>query len=306
MGRRRGEERRVDGILLLDKPAGLTSNAALQKVKRLYRARKAGHTGSLDPLASGLLPMCLGEATKVSGFLLDADKHYWVSCRLGVRTSTADAEGEVLETRPVTDVTEARLREVMESFKGEIEQVPPMYSAVKHQGQRLYALARQGVEVEREPRRITIHAIELRDFRLPLVEIEVHCSKGTYIRTLVEDMGAALGCGAHVADLRRYGVGPYNASGMVTFEVLEDCLAREGEAGLDRLLLPMESGLSQWPDVRLSVNAAFYLRQGQPVLVPHAPTAGLVRLYEGQRRFLGVGEILDDGRVAPRRLLNTA
>jgi tRNA pseudouridine55 synthase len=306
MGRRRGEERRVDGILLLDKPAGLTSNAALQKVKRLYRARKAGHTGSLDPLASGLLPICLGEATKVSGFLLDADKHYWVSCRLGVRTSTADAEGEVLETRPVTDVTEARLREVMESFKGEIEQVPPMYSAVKHQGQRLYALARQGVEVEREPRRITIHAIELRDFRLPLVEIEVHCSKGTYIRTLVEDMGAALGCGAHVADLRRYGVGPYNASGMVTFEVLEDCLAREGEAGLDRLLLPMESGLSQWPDVRLSVNAAFYLRQGQPVLVPHAPTAGLVRLYEGQRRFLGVGEILDDGRVAPRRLLNTA
>ena len=306
MGRRRGEERRVDGILLLDKPAGLTSNAALQKVKRLYRARKAGHTGSLDPLASGLLPICLGEATKVSGFLLDADKHYWVSCRLGVRTSTADAEGEVLETRSVTDVTEARLREVMESFKGEIEQVPPMYSAVKHQGQRLYALARQGVEVEREPRRITIHAIELRDFRLPLVEIEVHCSKGTYIRTLVEDMGAALGCGAHVADLRRYGVGPYNASGMVTFEVLEDCLAREGEAGLDRLLLPMESGLSQWPDVRLSVNAAFYLRQGQPVLVPHAPTAGLVRLYEGQRRFLGVGEILDDGRVAPRRLLNTA
>jgi tRNA pseudouridine55 synthase len=306
MGRRRGDERRVDGILLLDKPAGLTSNAALQKVKRLYRARKAGHTGSLDPLASGLLPICLGEATKVSGFLLDADKHYWVSCRLGVRTSTADAEGEVLETRSVTDVTEGRLREVMESFKGEIEQVPPMYSAVKHQGKRLYALARQGVEVERQPRRVTIHAIELREFRPPLVEIDVHCSKGTYIRTLVEDIGTALGCGAHVADLRRYGVGPYNASGMVTLEVLEDCLAREGEAALDRLLLPMESGLSQWPDVRLSVNAAFYLRQGQPVLVPHAPTAGLVRLYEGQRRFLGVGEILDDGRVAPRRLLNTA
>jgi len=306
MGRRRGDERRVDGILLLDKPAGLTSNAALQKVKRLYRARKAGHTGSLDPLASGLLPICLGEATKVSGFLLDADKHYWVSCRLGVTTATADAEGEVIETRPVTGVSEQRLREVMESFRGEIEQVPPMYSAVKHQGQRLYSLARQGVEVEREPRRITIHAIELLDFRTPLVEIGVHCSKGTYIRTLVEDIGAALGCGAHVADLRRYGVGPYNASGMVTLDTLEACLAREGEAGIDRLLLPMESGLSQWPDVRLSVDAAFYLRQGQPVLVPHAPTAGLVRLYEGQRRFLGVGEILDDGRVAPRRLLSTA
>lgn len=306
MGRRRGDERRVDGILLLDKPSGLTSNAALQKVKRLYRARKAGHTGSLDPLASGLLPICLGEATKVSGFLLDADKHYWVSCRLGVRTTTADAEGEVLETRSVASVTEPRLLEVMAEFRGDIEQIPPMYSAVKHQGQRLYALARQGVEVEREPRRITIHAMELLDFNPPLVEIGVHCSKGTYIRTLVEDIGAALGCGAHVADLRRYGVGPYNASGMVTLAALEDCLAREGEPGIDRLLLPMESGLSQWPDVRLSGDAAFYLRQGQPVLVPHAPTAGLVRLYEGQRRFLGVGEILDDGRVAPRRLLNTA
>jgi tRNA pseudouridine55 synthase len=306
MGRRHGDERRVDGILLLDKPAGLTSNAALQKVKRLYRARKAGHTGSLDPLASGLLPICLGEATKVSGFLLDADKHYWVSCRLGVRTTTADAEGEVLETRPVEAVTDKRLLEVMESFTGVIEQIPPMYSAVKHQGQRLYALARKGLEVEREPRRITIHAMELLDFSLPLVEIGVHCSKGTYIRTLVEDIGEVLGCGAHVANLRRFGVGPYNASGMVTLDTLEDCLTREGEKGLDALLLPMESGLSQWPDVRLSGDAAFYLRQGQPVLVPHAPTAGLVRLYEGQRRFLGVGEILDDGRVAPRRLLNTA
>ena len=146
--------------------------------------------------------------------------------------------------------------------------------------------------------------MELLDFRLPLAEIGVHCSKGTYIRTLVEDIGEVLGCGAHVADLRRFGVGPYNASGMVTLDALEECLAREGEKGLDGLLLPMESGLSQWPDVRLSGDAAFYLRQGQPVLVPHAPTAGLVRLYEGQRRFLGVGEILDDGRVAPRRLLN--
>jgi tRNA pseudouridine55 synthase len=306
MGRRHGNERRVDGILLLDKPAGLTSNAALQQVKRLYRARKAGHTGSLDPLASGLLPICLGEATKVSGFLLDADKHYWVSCRLGVRTTTADAEGQVLETRSVEAITEKRLLQVMEGFSGSIEQIPPMYSAVKHQGQRLYALARKGVEVEREPRQVTIHAMELLDFQLPLVEIGVHCSKGTYIRTLVEDIGEALGCGAHVADLRRFGVGPFNASGMVNLDDLEDCLAREGEKGLDGLLLPMESGLSQWPDVRLSGDAAFYLRQGQPVLVPHAPTTGLVRLYEGQRRFLGVGEILDDGRVAPRRLLNTA
>ena len=306
MGRRHGDERRVDGILLLDKPAGLTSNAALQKVKRLYRARKAGHTGSLDPLASGLLPVCLGEATKVSGFLLDADKHYWVSCRLGVRTATGDAEGEVLKTRPVDAVTEQRLREVMQDYSGDIDQVPPMYSAVKHQGRRLYALARQGVEVERAPRRITIHAMDLLNFRLPLVEIDVHCSKGTYIRTLVDDIGEVLGCGAHVADLRRFGVGPYGAAGMVALETLEEHLAAGGEKALDDLLLPMESGLSQWPDVCLTGDAAFYLRQGQPVLVPHAPTAGLVRLYEGQRRFLGVGEILDDGRVAPRRLLNIA
>ena len=306
MGRRHDDERRVDGILLLDKPAGLTSNAALQKVKRLYRARKAGHTGSLDPLASGLLPVCLGEATKVSGFLLDADKHYWVSCRLGVRTATGDAEGEVLKTRPVDAVTEKRLREVMQDYSGDIDQVPPMYSAVKHQGRRLYALARQGVEVERAPRRITIHAMDLLNFRLPLVEIDVHCSKGTYIRTLVDDIGEVLGCGAHVADLRRFGVGPYGAAGMVTLDTLEERLAAGGEKALDDLLLPMESGLSQWPDVRLTGDAAFYLRQGQPVQVPHAPTAGLVRLYEGQRRFLGVGEILDDGRVAPRRLLNIA
>ncbi len=306
MGRHHGNERRVNGILLLDKPSGLTSNAALQKVKRLYRARKAGHTGSLDPLASGLLPVCFGEATKVSGFLLDADKHYWVSCRLGVRTTTADAEGEVLQTRPVDAVTEERLRQVMERFTGTIEQIPPMYSAVKHQGKRLYALARQGVEVLREPRRITIHAMELLDFHPPLAEINVHSSKGTYIRSLVEDIGETLGCGAHVANLRRFGVGPFSAAGMVTLETLEERLDTGGTAALDALLLPMESGLSQWPDVRLTGDAAFYLRQGQAVLVPHAPTAGLVRLYEGQRRFLGVGEILDDGRVAPRRLLNSA
>jgi len=306
MGRhQKKNQRRVNGILLLDKPSGLTSNAALQKVKQLYRARKAGHTGSLDPLASGLLPVCLGEATKVSAFLLDADKHYWVSCKLGERTTTADAEGEVIESRPVNGVTEKQLREVMNGYLGDIEQIPPMYSAVKHKGQRLYKLARQGVEVEREPRQITIHEMTLLGYESPLAEIDVRCSKGTYVRTLVEDIGEDLGCGAHVADLRRLGVGPYDASGMVTCEELEECLAEGGEAALDALLLPMESGLAQWPGVSLTGDAAFYLRQGQPVLVPHAPTAGWVRLYEGDTRFLGVGEILDDGRVAPRRLLNT-
>ncbi|MGD2056154.1 MAG: tRNA pseudouridine(55) synthase TruB [Gammaproteobacteria bacterium] len=304
MARRHGNQRRVNGILLLDKPVGLTSNAALQKVKRLFRARKAGHTGSLDPLASGLLPICLGEATKISAFLLDADKHYWVLCKLGERTTTADAEGEVIESRPLAGVTEKRFLRVMQGFLGEIEQIPPMYSAVKHQGQRLYKLAREGVEVEREPRRVMIHDIRLLGFRPPLAEISVRCSKGTYVRTLVEDIGAGLGCGAHVADLRRLGVGPYDETGMVPLATLEQLAASGGEAALDKLLLPMESGLAQWPRVRLKGDAVFYLRQGQPVLIAHAPTRGWVRLYEGETRFLGVGEILDDGRVAPRRLLS--
>lgn len=306
MGRHhKKNQRRVNGILLLDKPTGLTSNAALQQVKKLFRARKAGHTGSLDPLASGLLPICFGEATKVSAFLLDADKHYLVDMKLGERTTTGDAEGEVVEQRPFDGVTERQLLQAMAGFDGEIEQIPPMYSAVKHQGQRLYKLARQGVEVEREPRTITIHDMQLLELAPPLATIRVHCSKGTYVRTLVEDIGEALGCGAHVADLRRLGVGPFDDSKLLTMTELENRYAEAGEAGLDALLLPMESGLAGWPDVRLTADAAFYLRQGQPVLVPKAPTSGLVRLYEGETRFLGVGEILDDGRVAPRRLLHT-
>jgi tRNA pseudouridine55 synthase len=304
MGRRRHNPnlRRVNGILLLDKPAGMTSNAALQAVKKLYAARKAGHTGSLDPLATGLLPLCFGEATKVSGFLLDADKDYQVVCRFGERTSTGDAEGEVIEQRPVDNISEQQLRTVLDDFLGDIEQIPPMYSAVKHKGERLYKLARQGVEVEREPRQVTIFDLDLVHFEAPTAEIRVRCSKGTYVRTLVEDIGERLGCGAHVAGLRRLGVGPFDDSRMVTMEQLET-VAAEGHYALDQLLLPMESGLMQWPDVRLSGDAAFYLRQGQPVLVPKAPTTGWVRLYEGDSRFLGMGEILDDGRVAPRRLM---
>jgi tRNA pseudouridine55 synthase len=302
MGRRHNNLRRVNGILLLDKPPGMTSNAALQMVKRLYTARKAGHTGSLDPLATGLLPLCFGEATKVSGFLLDADKRYRVVCKLGERTTTGDAEGEVVEQRPVEAVSGARLRQVLEGFVGEIAQIPPMYSAVKHKGERLYKLARQGVEVEREARKVDIHSLELRDFNTPLFEIDVHCSKGTYVRTLVEDIGELLGCGAHVTALRRLAVGPFDDSQMIDMAALE-AAAAESMTALDKLLLPMESGLAQWPGVRLSGDAAFYLRQGQAVLVPQAPTEGWVRLYEGESRFLGMGEILDDGRVAPRRLM---
>ena len=306
MGRRGRQGRNVSGILLLDKPEGMTSNEALQRVKRLYQAAKAGHTGSLDPLATGLLPLCLGGATKFSAFLLDADKRYRVRVRLGVTTTTGDAEGEVLASASTEGIDEASLGAVLDRFLGPIEQLPPMYSAVKHQGQRLYKLARRGIEVERTPRTVEIFAIDLREVALPEFEIDVHCSKGTYVRTLAEDIGAALGCGAHVIGLRRTGVGPF-VEGEVDFLTLPALLALadagEGFAALDALLLPLESALGHWPAVRLSEDAAFYLRQGQPVLVPQAPTEGLVRLYDPSQRFIGVGEILDDGKVQPKRLL---
>jgi len=304
MGRRRAQGRNISGILLLDKPLGLSSNGALQRVKRIYRAAKAGHTGSLDPLATGLLPVCLGSATKISAFLLDADKRYRVRVRLGEVTSTADAEGEVIRTAPTDGVTEAALRTALEGFLGTISQLPPMYSAVKHQGERLYKLARQGIEVERQPREVTIFGIELLEFALPEVEIDVHCSKGTYVRTLAEDLGEVLGCGGHVIALRRSGVGPYveTAGPFVTMDQLE-ALGEDDFAALDGLLLSQDSALGHWPEVRLSEDACFYLRQGQAVLVPRAPTEGLVRLYDPSRRFIGVGEILDDGMVQPKRLL---
>jgi tRNA pseudouridine55 synthase len=306
MGRRRRHGRDIDGILLLDKPQAMTSNEALQRVKRLYKAAKAGHTGSLDPLATGLLPVCLGGATKFSTYLLDADKRYRVRVRLGITTSTADAEGDVLETAPVEGVNEAALRTVLGRFVGPIEQLPPMYSAVKHQGERLYKLARRGIEVERQPRTVTIHALELRALSLPELELDVHCSKGTYVRTLAEDIGAALGCGGHVIGLRRTAVGPYTEpeSRFVTMGELETMAMEEnGLAAMDDLLLPLESALAHWPSVRLSEDAAFYLRQGQAVLVPRAPTEGLVRLYDPSGKFVGVGAILDDGKVQPKRLL---
>lgn len=305
MGRRRVRGRDVSGILLLDKPSGITSNDALQQVKRLYFAKKAGHTGSLDPLASGVLPICMGEATKVSAFLLDADKRYQVRCQLGVRTATADAEGEVLETRPVGVYNREQLETALEEFRGSIEQIPPMYSALKHQGQRLYKLARQGVEVEREPRPVEIYELTVAGQGEDWLDINVHCSKGTYVRTLAEDIGDRLGCGAHVSALRRTAVGPYGDTMLVGLETLRE-LKEKDMSSMDTLLLPIESALTQWPDVDLSTDAAFYLQQGQPVLVPHAPTSGWVRLYEGNRSFLGMGEILDDGRVAPRRLMKSA
>ncbi|WP_428603805.1 tRNA pseudouridine(55) synthase TruB [Sedimenticola sp.] len=303
MGRRRQRGRNVQGILLFDKPLGESSNKALQKVKNLYYASKAGHTGSLDPLATGLLPICFGGATKVSAFLLDADKRYWVRIKLGETTSTGDSEGELLATRPTDAVTAEGLSAALQGFLGEIEQVPPMYSALKHQGERLYKLARDGVEVERKPRRVTIHEIRLLGCEWPEFELEVHCSKGTYIRTLAEDIGEALGCGAHVVCLRRTQVGPFSGENMLDMEALQAAAEQGGRDALDALLLPVDAALTSWPAVHLNSDSSFYLRQGQAVLVPKAPTEGRVRLYDDQENFIGVGEVLDDGRVAPKRLI---
>lgn len=303
MGRRRNRGRNISGVLLLDKPQGMTSNEALQEVKFLYKAAKAGHTGSLDPLATGLLPICFGEGTKLSAFLLDADKHYRVRVRLGETTTTADAEGEVVERKDPGAVGEAMVREVLKEFLGEQQQMPPMYSAIKHQGERLYKLARQGVEVEREMRTIHIHSLELLSFQLPEFELDVHCSKGTYVRTLAEDIGKRLGCGAHVSGLRRTGVGPYDDRSMLPLEQIQAAFAEKQFQQMDDWLLPLESALAEWPEVKLTPDAAFYMRQGQPILVPNAPTSGWVRLYANQHDFLGVGQILEDGRVAPKRLM---
>lgn len=289
-------------MLLLDKPAGMTSNEALQAVKQLYRAQKAGHTGSLDPLATGLLPICLGEATKLSSFLLEADKHYRTVCKLGRRTETGDAEGKIIAERPVEAYSERRIERALEAFRGEIEQVPPMYSALKVQGRRLYELAREGVQVERRARRVTVHELRLEAHRGDELELSIVCSKGTYVRTLVDDLGESLGCGAHVAQLRRTGVGPYRETDMHRLEELE-ALAARGFEELDCLLLPLDTAVADWPRIRLDSDGAHYLRQGQAIQVSRAPTQGSVALYGPDDRFLGVGEILDDGRVAPKRLI---
>jgi len=294
--------RNVHGILLLDKPGGITSNQALQRVKHLYQARKAGHTGSLDKQASGLLPLCLGEATKISGYLLDSDKYYQATCKLGLTTSTGDAEGEVIAEAPVPALTREDVLAVLGQFHGEISQVPPMYSALKHKGQRLYKLAYQGIVVEREPRNVMIYSLELLALNGDEIEISVHCSKGTYIRTLAEDIGNKLGCGAHVLKLRRLGAGPFRAEQMITMAEIE----RQAEAGLtalDQLLLPLDSALQNVPEIQASESLVFYMRQGQAVMVPHAPVNGLVRIYDQQHQFIGVGEVQDDGRICPRRLI---
>jgi tRNA pseudouridine55 synthase len=296
--------RKVNGILLLDKPLGLTSNAALQKVRWLLNAEKAGHTGSLDPLATGVLPLCFGEATKFSQYLLDADKGYDTLMQLGATTTTGDAEGDVLERRPVT-VGRSEIEAVLPQFCGEILQVPPMYSALKKDGQPLYKLARAGEVVEREPRSVTIARLELLDCEAERASLRVACSKGTYIRTLVEDIGQVLGCGAYVAGLRRTQAGPFTLEQSITLEKLEQIHAEGGSQALDEFLLPSDSGLQHWPLLQFTEPSAYYWLHGQPVRVADAPRFGWVRVQDHQGRFIGIGEVSEDGRIAPRRLIRS-
>jgi len=305
MGRKRQRGRNVNGILLLDKSVGMSSNAALQEVKKLFFAKKAGHTGSLDPLASGLLPLCLGEATKLSSFLLDSDKVYEGVCQLGRKTSTGDAEGDVIEERPVPDFDEASINKVFSQFMGDIEQIPPMHSAIKQNGQPLYKLAHQGIVVEREPRPVHIYDLDYISHDTQSFRFRLRCSKGTYVRTLVEDMGEIMGCGAHLTNLRRTQVGPFDLENAVTPETIAHVVADGGHEELDKLMIPMDKALENWPAVRLSENSTYYVRQGQPVQVAKAPTSGWVRLFANDENFIGVGQIMDDGRVAPKRLVNT-
>jgi tRNA pseudouridine55 synthase len=336
------KKRSINGILLLDKPKGMTSNQALQTTKQLFSASKVGHTGSLDPLATGLLPLCFGEATKFSQFLLNADKTYRVSAHLGIKTNTGDAEGEVIASRPIANYSLLQLESILSTFRGSIAQIPPMFSALKHKGRPLYKLARQGIVVERNPRTVTIHSLRLLDYsdgdlysqqlgfwQVPrpcsnhgisnlhedgeprdntdknavksILNLEIKCSKGTYIRTLIEDIGEALGCGAYVHALRRLGVANYHAEQMVSLEELETLSLAE----CDQKLLSLDSLLKEWPVLKISQAAAYYLYRGQAVLLPNLPKQGFLSLVlQESGRFIGVGKILEDGRVAPSRLVD--
>lgn len=284
------------GILLLDKPLGLTSNAALSRAKRVLGIRKAGHTGALDPLATGLLPLCFGQATKVSAFLLDADKGYMADVKLGQTTASGDAEGDVVEQRDVPEISLAALEDVLDEFRGPIDQVPPMYSALKHKGRRLHDLARAGIEVERKPRRVTIHSLEALNFNAPHLALKVTCSKGTYIRSLAMDIGERLGCGAHLSGLRRESSGPFSLTDAVPLDQLMEMEAAEARA----LLLPPDAALAAFPRVTLDATDATDIGHGKVVDTDFA-AAGHVRIYSAER-FMGIGTIDDGGRLRVRRL----
>jgi len=304
--------RAINGVLLLDKPYDMSSNSALQKVKRMFFAQKAGHTGALDPLATGMLPICLGEGTKFSQFLLDTDKTYQVTAKLGIRTTTSDADGEVVAEKEVS-VSDEQLLTALDSFRGTTKQIPSMYSALKYQGQPLYKYAREGIEVPRESRDITVFKLDLLRFEGDEVDLDIHVSKGTYIRTIIDDLGELLGCGAHVANLRRSAVGNYPTDKMVTMEQLETILAQAEEEDtapailLDPLLLPMTTACDGIPPVFIDDMSANSLRHGNPVRGANMPVEGLVQVFVGDDvengEFIGVGHIDDDGLVAPKRIV---
>jgi len=296
----------IDGILLLDKPLGRSSNSALQKVRHLFNAKKAGHTGSLDPLATGVLPICFGQASKVSAYLLDSDKRYTCTAQLGITTTTGDKEGDVLQTRDITPFTEQQIEDVLEKFRGNIQQIPPMYSALKHNGQPLYKLARQGIEIERKARDVTIHALTLLEKTADSITLDVHCSKGTYIRTLAQDIGDALGFGAHLSMLRRTNVSPFDCSKLYTIEDIEK-LAENNE--LEATLLPIDSALIHLPEIILTEAEANRVKNGLKVSRNDIPESDMIKMYLENGEFIGIGRCSYDEqgetRLAPKRMMKT-
>lgn len=307
---RKRKGRAINGIILLDKPTGISSNQALQRVKKFFFANKAGHTGALDPLATGMLPLCLGEATKFSHFLLDSDKRYIVRAKLGIRTTTSDSEGDVVSEKEVS-VTQSQLASAIETFRGDIMQIPSMYSALKHKGKPLYKYAREGITIERSARSICVYEINQLRFENDLVELDIHVSKGTYIRTIVDDLGELLGCGAHVCMLRRTQVADYPYEKMVTIAQLESLIEQAKREDinpynlLDPLLLEIDSAVKNYPEVNISLTMAEYVLHGQAVQVLNAPDNILVRITSGEEKiFIGVGQMNDDGLIAPKRLVN--
>jgi len=299
--RKRGRD--IHGVFLLDKPQGMSSNDIMQKVKRIFQANKAGHTGALDPLATGMLPVCLGEATKFSQFLLDADKRYLVTAKLGERTDTSDAEGQVVETREVK-VKTPEILTALEQFRGDILQVPTMFSALKHNGKPLYEYARQGITVEREARPITIFELNFIEYNAPYLTLEVHCSKGTYIRTLVDDLGEVLGCGAHVTMLRRTAVADYPTEKMLDWHALQSLAEPQDLSLLDALLLPMDTAVTKLPALTLNESQTQGIGFGQRVKFDNPNSLqGQVRLFSHENRFLGVAVIDENNVIRPQRLV---
>ena len=299
--RKRGRD--IHGVFLLDKPQGMSSNDIMQKVKRIFQANKAGHTGALDPLATGMLPICLGEATKFSQFLLDADKRYLVTAKLGERTDTSDAEGQIVETRDV-NVKTSEILTALEQFRGDILQVPTMFSALKYNGKPLYEYARQGITVEREARPITIFELNFIEYNVPYLTLEVHCSKGTYIRTLVDDLGEALGCGAHVTMLRRTAVADYPTEKMLDWNALQSLAAQQDLSLLDVLLLPMDTAVAKLPALTLNESQTQGIGFGQRIKFDNPNSLqGQVRLFSHENRFLGVAVIDENNVIRPQRLV---